>query len=484
MRKYAIYVRQSADRADSVSLETQEALCRLDLPPDAEVCVFSDRGCSGKNTDRPALQAMMAAVRADEISEILVYKLDRISRNLTDFTHLLEICKAHGSAFRSHTEQFETATPMGQAMQSLLMVFAQLERETISARVRDAAFARAKLGFDTGGPPPTGYRKVSGELLGKRTNLLAPNADTPHIIDAFTSYLHADGSLSGICRAWNAAGFQTPRHGTWSPNVLCRILRNPVYVQADAAVFAYLSMRGAALCVPEPLPPQHAVLLYADRRINRSRFTDLHGVYAVSAPHLGIVAPEIWLGCQKKLEESRKKRTRGKGVHTWLSGSIFCMRCGASMTVVRGRSTDYLICGGKKRGKCSGAGAVWRVETAEMIVGELLSRELDRLRTHGIPAQTEDPALRQMLDRLTLRRAELLRSMTDPDGVAVGLLAAAASELETQYAALAAQIKKTHPLPVRIPKWDETDADTKKTITQTLLRCIMAEGETLHLILK
>lgn len=483
MRKPAIYVRQSADRADSVSLETQEALCRLDLPPDAEAFVFSDRGCSGKNTDRPALQAMMAAVRADEISEILVYKLDRISRNLTDFTHLLEICREHGISFRSHTEQFETATPMGQAMQSLLMVFAQLERETISARVRDAAFARAKLGFDTGGPPPTGFRRTAGELHGKRTNILMPDTDAPHIIEAFSMYLHADASLSAICRKWDAAGFRTPHSGTWSPNVLCRILRNPVYVQANAAVFAYLSERGAELCVPAPIPPQHAVILYADRRMNRSRFTDLHGVFAVSAPHIGLVAPEIWLGCQKKLDDSRKKRTRGKGARTWLSGSIFCMRCGAAMTAVRGRSTDYLICGGKKRGKCAGAGAVWRVETAEKLVGELLARQLDRLRT-GIFLPEDDPAQQQTLDRLTLRRAELFRCMADPNGGEIALLAAAAADLEAQYEAVSAQKAKPQSYAVHLPEWNETDADTKKTITQTLLRCIMADGNTLHLFLK
>ena len=147
MQHTAIYVRQSVERADSVSLETQAELCRKDLAPEEPVEIYSDCGFSGKNTERPALHAMLAAVRTDAVRRVLVYKLDRISRNLSDFTQLLQIFAEHHVIFESHTERFETGSPMGQAMQSLLMVFAQLERETISGRVRDAVFARARAGF-------------------------------------------------------------------------------------------------------------------------------------------------------------------------------------------------------------------------------------------------------------------------------------------------------------------------------------------------
>ena len=268
---HAIYVRQSLERADSVSLETQEALCRTDLPDHAEVLVYADRGFSGKNTDRPALRKLLSDIEADTVSSVIVYKLDRISRNLADFTRLLEIFRAHHVSFSSHTERFETETPMGQAMQSLLMVFAQLERETISSRVRDAAFARAKLGFDTGGTPPFGFRKIPTTLCGKHTQMLEADENAPVVTDGFRQYLLADGSLSILAKDWNERGIPTARGSIWQPESVRRVLRNPVYVRADSGVYSYLSRQGACLCIPEPLPEHHGVYLYADRRENPSK---------------------------------------------------------------------------------------------------------------------------------------------------------------------------------------------------------------------
>ena len=480
MRTTAIYVRQSVERPDSVSLETQEALCRSELPPDIPVTVYSDRGYSGKDTGRPALQSLMQAVRADEIGTVLVYKLDRISRNLADFTQLLRAFEAHRVEFRSHTERFETASPLGQAMQSLLMVFAQLERETISGRVRDAAFARAKQGFDTGGPPPAGFRRIPVTIGGTHTQMLAPDETAPLVAEGFSVYLAAEGSLTAVSRRWNDAGFHTRRGGAWLPHTVCRVLRNPVYVQANAEVYAYLSAHGAALCMPEQLPQKHGVYLYADRRINRSRFTDLHGVYAICAPHQGIVAPEIWLGCQQKLTASRQRRTAGSGQKTWLSGRIFCMRCGSAMTAVRGRNADYLICGGKKRGICSGAGAVWRVDTAEMLVGRLLA---EQIRSLSLPAEQHPPEESPELQALILRRGELLRQMTDPAGGDIALLTEAAAQLTAQIASLRTNTAAVSAEALHLPEWETCTPEQRKTAAHILLHCIMAEGHTLHVFL-
>lgn len=483
MRKTAIYLRQSADRADSVSLETQEELCRLDTVPGEEIAVYRDRGFSGKNTERPALRSMMHAAENGEIGRILVYKLDRISRNLADFTQLLRVFQAHQIEFVSHTERFETASPMGKAMQSLLMVFAQLERETICGRVRDAAFSRAKIGFDTGGCAPIGYRKIPAQLMGRRTQMLAPNESADIVRDGFSRYLCAEGSLSGICRAWNAQGCKTARGGTWSTNTLCRVLRNPVYAQADSRVYAYLSERGAVPCVPEQLPEGHGVYLYADRRVNQSRFTDLHGVYAICAPHIGLIPPDIWLGCQQKLDASRGKRTRGSGQRTWLSGIIFCASCGSAMTAVRGRSTDYLVCGGKKRGRCGGAGAVWRVSDAEFLVGYALSVRLSELRECGgaVRQDEKQAKLRTELDTLAVRRERLIVALTESDDADIRTITEAVRRLDTHRDALSAQLHaEDAPQRAELPDWESCDADIRKEIAHCLLRCVTAEGGTLH----
>ena len=479
MREAAIYVRQSVSRADSVSLETQERLCRMDLPPDLPVRVYRDAGYSGKNTQRPALHEMMTAVEAGELSCIYVYKLDRISRNLADFTELLRICQRNGVTFQSHTERFESASPMGQAMQSLLMVFAQLERETICGRVRDTAFARAKLGFDTGGDAPIGFRKVSVLLAGKQTQMLEPTADAPIITDGFSRYLQADGSLSALARHWNALPLRTGRGNLWSSATVARILRNPVYVQANAPVYAYLASLGAILCTPEPLPPNHGVYLYADRRTNHSKLTDLHDVYAICAPHLGLVEAELWLSCQQKLTASRQKRNTGKGTTSWLSGLLYCAQCQSTATIVQGRHAQYLVCGGKKRGICTGLGATWRLDTVEPIFAQLLT---DRLRyLSAIPiTPTGSAPVQQHLDTLRLRRERLLQLLTDTDTEDLAGIAEAIQRLDSRIAELSTQChteRQTHSLP--LPDWNTCTFPQKKTIAQQLIRCAMVEGQTI-----
>ena len=480
MQYTAIYVRQSADRADSVSLETQEQLCRLDLAPGEAVRVFSDRGCSGKNTDRPALRSMLAAVRAGEIGRVLVYKLDRISRNLADFTALLRLFQAQNITFSSHTEHFETATPMGQAMQAMLMVFAQLERETICARVRDAAFSRAKAGFDPGGRPPVGFTKVPAVLLGRHTQMLAPDARAPVIARGFLRYAQADGSLSVLAAEWNAAGFGTANAGKWSSAAVGRVLRNPVYAQADAAVYAYLAAKGAALCVPQPMPEGHGVTLYADRRKTRARLTDLRDCLAVCALHEGIVPAALWLCVQNKLDCSRTKRTAGKGRKSWLSGLVFCAKCGSAMTVTRGRSADYLVCAGRKRGICAGAGAVWRLSDAEALTAEAVTRLLAMLETRGIPAPNPSDAA-QNRSSMLLRRAELVRRLTDPDGGDIAALAAEIREIDRKCRSQQPRTEQTvtRRMP-RLPDFSRCTKEEKHRIAAVLVRCITAEGNRLR----
>lgn len=485
MARTAIYVRQSVDRVDSVSLETQEQLCRSDVPSKTEVMVYADRGFSGKNTKRPSLNAMLEDIRRGAIDRVLVYKLDRISRNLADFTDLLQIFAQYGVEFHSHTERFETGTPMGQAMQSLLMVFAQLERETISGRVRDAAFARAKIGFDTGGSPPIGFTKAPFLLMGKRTQCLVADENAERIVELFTAYGNASSTLSEIAMQWNDGHFHTVRGGNWSRGALCRILRNPVYVRADAAVYAYLTQLGAELCVPDPLPQGHGVYLYADRRVQRSKLTDLHDTYAIAAPHKGLVSSDVWIACQQRLAKRRSARTLGAGERTWLSGSIFCKRCGSAVTVVQGRSALYLVCSGKKRGVCSGVGVTWRCDEAEQIIGGVLAEELRLLNKEGMTDPcAENSMARQAVNRLQLRRAALMRALTEDSAESIGVLTEAITQIDARIASLLmVQATPVRSRDLHLPQWESLTTPQKKTIAKQLLRCAMVDGDTLHIYL-
>ena len=106
--------------------------------------VFEDAGYSGKNTDRSAFQAMMERIESGEFSHVLVWKIDRISRNLLDFATMYARCKKLGVTFVSKNEQFDTSTAMGEAMLKIILVFAELERNMTNERVMTTMVARAR----------------------------------------------------------------------------------------------------------------------------------------------------------------------------------------------------------------------------------------------------------------------------------------------------------------------------------------------------
>jgi len=136
IKMYAVYVRQSVDRPDSISIQSQIDFCKYEVR-DNHYKIYEDKGYSGKNTDRPKFKEMIKAIKDGVITKVVVYKLDRISRSILDFSNLIEMFQKYNVEFISSTEKFDTSTPMGRAMLNICIVFAQLERETIQKRVED-----------------------------------------------------------------------------------------------------------------------------------------------------------------------------------------------------------------------------------------------------------------------------------------------------------------------------------------------------------
>ena len=113
---------------------------------------------SGASLDRPALQKLLADVRAGKINIVVVYKVDRLTRSLADFAKLVELFDQHGVSFVSITQSFNTTSSMGRLTLNVLLSFAQFEREVIGERVRDKIAASKRKGIWVGGPVPLGYR--------------------------------------------------------------------------------------------------------------------------------------------------------------------------------------------------------------------------------------------------------------------------------------------------------------------------------------
>ena len=118
----AIYARQSVDKKDSISIESQIEFCKYELKG-GNCKEYTDKGYSGKNTDRPMFQELVRDIKRGLIAKVVVYKLDRISRSILDFANMMELFQQYNVEFVSSTEKFDTSTPMGRAM---LIIFSAI----------------------------------------------------------------------------------------------------------------------------------------------------------------------------------------------------------------------------------------------------------------------------------------------------------------------------------------------------------------------
>ncbi|MCB6366002.1 recombinase family protein [Intestinibacillus massiliensis] len=393
----AVYARQSADRPDSISVETQVQRCldRLPASERAACRTYTDRGFSGKDTGRPAFQALLSAIRDGEVGKLLVYKLDRVSRSVHDFTGLCALLREKGVAFQSCEDGLTLdETPAGTAMAQIMMVFAQFERETIQRRVTDNYYSRARAGMYLGGRPPFGFGKGETRVAGKKTAcyIEAP-AQAEAVRALYRRYLEPGASLGSLMR-WLNDGVRIPtgRGGAWGTVQLGRLLRNPAYVRADAAVYRYLRDKGAVLTDPvDEYTGQRGCYLYAPRAgRTQSKFTGLSGAYVTLAPHAGLVDAQGWLCAQRKLDQNRMVKNSGRGSHSWLSGLMKCAACGYAVTVSpRPSGGYYLYCGGRKKGKavCPGRGRTVTLGQAEAAVAGALLPYLQSLADVPLPRQ-------------------------------------------------------------------------------------------------
>lgn len=174
--KIAIYSRKSKFTGKGESIDNQIQLCKEYISNNFnnyEIIIYEDEGFSGGNTDRPEYKTLLNDIKKKNIDALVCYRLDRISRNVADFSSVLELLEKNNITFVSIREQFDTSSPMGKAMIYIASVFAQLERETIAERIRDNMLELAKTGRWLGGKTPTGFKskKITSNVSGKEKSL-------------------------------------------------------------------------------------------------------------------------------------------------------------------------------------------------------------------------------------------------------------------------------------------------------------------------
>jgi DNA invertase Pin-like site-specific DNA recombinase len=206
----AIYTRKSTEHnldLEFNSLHAQREACEAyiksqmhegwELMPDA----YDDGGISGASLDRPDLQRLLTDIAAGRVDNVVVYKVDRLTRSLTDFARLVELFDKYGVSFVSITQAFNTTTSMGRLTLNVLLSFAQFEREVIGERVKDKIAASKKKGLFMGGNIPLGY-------INRDKKLIVVPEEAERIRWIFKRYLEL-GSIGRLLEEMNRLGIKT-----------------------------------------------------------------------------------------------------------------------------------------------------------------------------------------------------------------------------------------------------------------------------------
>ena len=342
----AIYSRKSKFTGKGESIGNQVELCkeyiRLHYGDKAaeNAVVFEDEGFSGGNLNRPDFKKMMDEAHRQAFKAIVVYRLDRISRNISDFSNLIEELSRLGIDFVSIREQFDTNSPMGRAMMYISSVFSQLERETIAERIRDNMHELAKTGRWLGGTTPTGYTSESVKTVtvdgkSKRACKLALVPEEASIVRMIYN-LYADlDSLTLVEAELLRQNIKTKTGRDYTRFSIKGILQNPVYLIADPDAYQYFVEKESDLFSElSDFDGEHGILAYnrTDQAKGRATVYLPPSEWIVSVgQHPGLIMGKAWIRVQESLERNKSKGYRKpRSNEALLTGLLYCS-CGARM---------------------------------------------------------------------------------------------------------------------------------------------------------
>ena len=498
-----IYVRQSVDKKDSISIETQIEICRGKIPSTntEEVKVYSDKGFSGKSTDRPEFQNMMRELRKGQISKIIIYKLDRISRSLIDFLNMrLEFSK-YNVELVSCMEDFDTSTSIGKLMLNMLMMFAEMERETIQKRIKDNYYARGEKGLYLGGHAPFGYRKIETQVNGKKTYTFAEDPEESEILrQMFEDYV-SGVSLVEISKVLTENKVNTFRGNKWSANTVSRILKNPVYVKANAEVFNYLLSKGATLNnTIEDYCGENGCLTYGNTSERTGgKFANYNNYYVTIGLHKGIIEPSLWLAIQYTFDSKSNHSNLGTGSLTWLQGLIKC-NCGYTYYVKKcsnkNKSYRYLYCRGRKNNSCPYPHTMLEAGKVEEIVESELLTYLHHLKdVSTAKIQKDNPeinVLKMSVAKIDEKINRLINQLSEGSEITAQYLNKSIEELHNEKRGLVDKISKIqlHENKVNeidvdidnvLDNWGSFELEKKKNIAKNIIDKIVIEDRSISI---
>lgn len=376
--RFFIYSRKSKFTGKGESVENQIQLAKSHIeqrfgPLDQhQIEAFEDEGFSGKNLDRPEFQRMMSLARKKNCDYVVCYRLDRISRNVSDFSTLLEEFNHLKISFICIKEQFDTSTPMGRAMMYIASVFAQLERETIAERIRDNMMLLARTGRWLGGNTPLGFEsvEVTHEIVDgkvKKSFKLKPIESELDLVRLIYKKYRELRSFTKLETYLLQNGFKTRQKKDFSTAAIKEILSNPVYCVADQTAYNYFQKMESDVCSDKSefqFDGKHGIATY-NRTTNEGKMQRKNPInewIVTTGRHPGTISSAEWIEAQEIAKSNQPKKFSGRvqNSSSLLSGLLVCAKCGSFLRPrvnsnkrrdEHGNQTFSYLCDKKKKSK-------------------------------------------------------------------------------------------------------------------------------------
>ena len=485
-----IYARKSVERENSISCETQVEYCKAMIRPEEskeKIFTFVDNGYTGSNTDRQGFQKMMNEIEKGNISKLIVYRLDRISRSLSDFVRILDILKQHKVSFLSTQESFDSSTPYGEMIIKILMVFAEFERQSTIQRVTQAYEYRSELGIYMGGRRPYGFTFIPTEIHGIQTKMLSPDdTEIEHV-----KYIYENYAVSGVSLRRLMDNLVEnrilPKEGSWSTSKISAIISNPIYVKADNAIYEYYARNNANIISNiSEFNGINGIQLYGKTKHKTDDMSDLK---VIVMKHEGAIDSDLWLRCQRKLAKNRQISNSNSNSTSWLGGKIACKSCGRTMTVTKGgkridgSQTRYFSCTGKSHNRiCKGVDVPIYADDLEDTVFKLIEEKLSTLKTERRQITSSNAnktnILKNRLGEISIEQDKLvelmMRQSVDDDMLA--LLNGKAKKLSDEKCDLVNKIEVLESEECEIvkvanlsAKWKKSNFEERKAVCNVLI---------------
>lgn len=542
--RIAIYSRKSKFTGKGESIENQIELCRnyitehIPNSAQAEILIYEDEGFSGKNLQRPKFQEMMAISKQKHFDYIVCYRLDRISRSVSDFSSLIEDLNIQKTAFICIKEQFDTSNPMGKAMMYIASVFAQLERETIAERIRDNMAMLAKTGRWLGGTTPTGFRSEQEKVIAVdnkvRTSCkLVPVSKELELVRFIYDKFLERQTIGGVTTFLVQNDIKTRQGKDFTNLAVKEILLNPVYCIADSDAYEYFVAHDALVCFNrEECDGQHAFLAYnrTDKTKSYQSKKPISEWTVAIGKHKGIIPGHVWVKIQKLLEEKKLKSTIGTRIphfsNALLSGLLVCGECGHFMRphIHSHRAREdgslpfYYICEYKERSaraKCQMKNLDGRV-VEKIVCDELLRydqpnsstyKSLQALRKKVEQYKTTDQDRQSFLTQQIEEKQSMMKNLVlalaknDSDDFSASIIREQINELNEQREKLQAELsnttfnneayddcKKQIEMVISALRSlgdisESTDVVDKREILRAIIDKIIWDGENIHIFL-